>query len=637
MLGSGPAGCAAAPAAPDAPRDRPTRPRCSGETVAVAALAPRRRGSSSVSVAVSLGAMTCSADAVVQPALEPLAVGDPEPEGDGLRRAPTVSACRAAWPKKSSVVWVGVGRQRRAGAVEELDAGIAERASSSRSRCCAAQTRARRGRWRPAGRGTRAPGRRRRTPCRWQATRAAAPPVALVAAVPALEADRRGGAGDGRRGTVPSRSSPRPTRLAPARSRWRAGACRRSRQPPQAAMARAASRATTCGRDPHGERFAAAAANPLMWPPRPADYPVRDAATPPAPSTPAAPSQHRLGADRLRRRAAMCSSAATASAGPRTALVRDGGGVRWHRCLRCDCWVALPGRRPARAAAIRPARRDRAPAARQGPARPDRAAADRRRPGAALPRPRSARHRRAALRRQPQPARRLLPGADRASRAGWPAGRCRRPATSGSSTSSTGCSPCARGRCTEVGVALLAYACSRASRRSGCGRQALGGVPDLRRHDRPAAARGLRAHPRRHRPEGDRLSHQPRRGRLPAAAQAAVRAAGRRGRRRGRARARTSGWEAIERATPPARRRRRPSERERRWRPGARPPSSAELRRVGERAAPRPFRRAPAIRCAPSTRGRWSSPPATRSCGRRCSGSSTSSRPAARSTTSPAT
>jgi uncharacterized membrane protein (DUF2068 family) len=23
-------------------------------------------------------------------------------------------------------------------------------------------------------------------------------------------------------------------------------------------------------------------------------------------------------------------------------LVRDDGGVRWHRCLRCDCWVPLP-------------------------------------------------------------------------------------------------------------------------------------------------------------------------------------------------------------------------------------------------------------------------------------------------------
>lgn len=24
------------------------------------------------------------------------------------------------------------------------------------------------------------------------------------------------------------------------------------------------------------------------------------------------------------------------------ALAREGDGVRWHRCLRCDCWVALP-------------------------------------------------------------------------------------------------------------------------------------------------------------------------------------------------------------------------------------------------------------------------------------------------------
>ena len=22
-------------------------------------------------------------------------------------------------------------------------------------------------------------------------------------------------------------------------------------------------------------------------------------------------------------------------------LVRDGDGVRWHGCLRCDCWVAV--------------------------------------------------------------------------------------------------------------------------------------------------------------------------------------------------------------------------------------------------------------------------------------------------------
>jgi uncharacterized membrane protein (DUF2068 family) len=25
-----------------------------------------------------------------------------------------------------------------------------------------------------------------------------------------------------------------------------------------------------------------------------------------------------------------------------SSLVRDGGGARWHRCLRCDAWVALP-------------------------------------------------------------------------------------------------------------------------------------------------------------------------------------------------------------------------------------------------------------------------------------------------------
>jgi uncharacterized membrane protein (DUF2068 family) len=40
---------------------------------------------------------------------------------------------------------------------------------------------------------------------------------------------------------------------------------------------------------------------------------------------------------------------------PDILLLHEEGDVRWHRCLRCDCWVALP--RPEAAARVHPPRR----------------------------------------------------------------------------------------------------------------------------------------------------------------------------------------------------------------------------------------------------------------------------------------
>ena len=79
-------------------------------------------------------------------------------------------------------------------------------------------------------------------------------------------------------------------------------------------------------------------------------------------------------------------------------------------------------------------------------------------------------------------------------------------------------------------------------------RQAVGRVPHLHRDDDPAAAGDLRDHPPRDPAEGDRLHHQPRRRRLPAAPQAPVRPPRRR-RAEAAERARDVSWEEIERRT----------------------------------------------------------------------------------------
>src|SRR5947209_19445424 len=39
-----------------------------------------------------------------------------------------------------------------------------------------------------------------------------------------------------------------------------------------------------------------------------------------------------------------------------SAIAREESGFRWHRCLRCDCWVALP--KPEAAARPHPPERD---------------------------------------------------------------------------------------------------------------------------------------------------------------------------------------------------------------------------------------------------------------------------------------
>ena len=79
---------------------------------------------------------------------------------------------------------------------------------------------------------------------------------------------------------------------------------------------------------------------------------------------------------------ATSSSASTPrTCAPEDALVvREIGGVRWHRCLRCDSWLPLPRRRGARARAPARPRRDRAAAARAPAARQDRPAPDRDQP-----------------------------------------------------------------------------------------------------------------------------------------------------------------------------------------------------------------------------------------------------------------
>ena len=73
-----------------------------------------------------------------------------------------------------------------------------------------------------------------------------------------------------------------------------------------------------------------------------------------------------------------------------------------------------------------------------------------------------------------EPARRLLPDPHRP-----PGRRRRRPgadhaATSGSCTSSTSCSRCARGRCARSGSRCWPTACSKGSRRSACGSPSAG-------------------------------------------------------------------------------------------------------------------------------------------------------------------
>ena len=85
-------------------------PGCSGETVTVPphSAAPPL-GIRVRSVAVSSGAMTCSPSAVVQPELDPPVPTWLTPSrNDTVSPGPTTSRRKVVWPKKSSVVWVGV-------------------------------------------------------------------------------------------------------------------------------------------------------------------------------------------------------------------------------------------------------------------------------------------------------------------------------------------------------------------------------------------------------------------------------------------------------------------------------------------------------------------------------------------------
>ena len=142
----------------------------------------------------------------------------------------------------------------------------------------------------------------------------------------------------------------------------------------------------------------------------------------------------------------------------RTCSSRTTAIVRWHRCLRCDSWVALPLPERSRAAASARPRRDRRAAAGQGPARPDRAAADRDRPRRSLRRAGPARGRRAAVRRPPRhAARRLLPDPHRAPGRRRPAARCRPPGHVGILRDLDRLFSLRSGTLHEVGAALLGY------------------------------------------------------------------------------------------------------------------------------------------------------------------------------------
>ena len=114
----------------------------------------------------------------------------------------------------------------------------------------------------------------------------------------------------------------------------------------------------------------------------------------------------------------MSSSGSTPPASPIDALIaREIDGVRWHRCLRCDSWLALPAPAgpPAR---TRPAATRSSCRCAGGRCATRSCCGDRDQPRRALRRPRAARRRDPAVRRQPRRlARPLLP------RRGRPAGR----------------------------------------------------------------------------------------------------------------------------------------------------------------------------------------------------------------------
>jgi len=73
--------------------------------------------------------------------------------------------------------------------------------------------------------------------------------------------------------------------------------------------------------------------------------------------------------------------------GADSALAREGDGVRWHRCLRCDSWLALEAPRPPARERVPERHEIELPLRGKPLPRQDRAAADRCRPGAAFPDP----------------------------------------------------------------------------------------------------------------------------------------------------------------------------------------------------------------------------------------------------------
>ena len=135
----------------------------------------------------------------------------------------------------------------------------------------------------------------------------------------------------------------------------------------------------------------------------------------------------------------------------------------------------------------------------------------------------------------------------RAARAGLPRDRRpartgsagRRRASTGSSPRSGGCSRSTTATLERVGVLVALFAIVEGVEAVGLWlREALGGVPDVHRHDGAAPARALRDHPPLHPAQGPHADHQPRGLRVPDLREAAVRRARRRRRRGGAARAR---------------------------------------------------------------------------------------------------
>ena len=218
-------------------------------------------------------------------------------------------------------------------------------------------------------------------------------------------------------------------------------------------------------------------------------------------------------------------------------LARPGNdGTRWYRCLRCDAWISLPRAGDAGAAVPARPRRARAAAPRAPAARQDRAAADRGRPRAALRHPHHA----------GDPDLRLPRERGRAARAGLP--RDRRPPERARRAGGGRARDPRRGpaavldqpRDARAGRRPRGAVRDRRGRRSGraVAGEALGGVPDVHRHDGAAPAGALRDHPPLHPAQGPHADHQPRGLRVPHLREAAVRRARRRRRRGGAARAR---------------------------------------------------------------------------------------------------